>query len=693
MSPARAIPLALLLALVVRLPFWIEALRTPVDGDTAIVGLMARHPGVGTTLWGQPYGSPIDSWAAIPFVAVWGNTTEALRLPVFLLSLGLVVVAYALARQLHPAAALPAAVLMACPPPYFLLLSALPPPFYATSLLLCGLVLLTAARAWHRLDPRPIGEPAPAPAPAPAGPPRGTLFLLGLFAGLALWTHLMSASALLAAGGFVAWRARRRPALLAWALLPFLAASAPLWTRALRDPEAVRIVQVESRNETALTHLATVLPRLHEPLGGLLGTHVPVVADSEDFVLSAPGWRAGLLVLVYGFALVLAGRAASRSHPAVLCFVAALLALLAFPLPVRASPHTVRFLTPLYLPVLVLVVWGVSPRGRTRRVWVVVLLLAALHLSGGLQLLEAWRGLDRASAPFLLPDLRPVRRLLDSSGVRHAYASYGPAFRLTWESGERIVASPPWNDRFRHWPLPLLDEVRFAKNVAWVLTPDVPSGLPQPHELEAALRRIGGRWRREDRPGAVVYLGFVPPFASNVEAPPGRSAAGDSDLRTFLAPPPGEDLVLAWPQPRPLAGLTLVSALDGPRLPRSFDIEVSADGSTFEIVASRRRREERLDLRWVNGHPQAVIDHDVIAVGLGGRLVQAVRIAPWRSEESWRLGELLLHAEPARGAWDEWLPPGLGWEARRRALVEQPRPDREDWYSRVLLAARHRPPP
>ena len=127
MSPWRAIPLALLLAVLVRVPFWIEALHTPVDGDTAIVGLMARHPGEGTTLWGQPYGSPLDAWVAMPFVAIWGTSVEALRLPSFLLSLAFVVVAFALARELHPAAALPAAVLAACPPPYFLLLSALPP--------------------------------------------------------------------------------------------------------------------------------------------------------------------------------------------------------------------------------------------------------------------------------------------------------------------------------------------------------------------------------------------------------------------------------------------------------------------------------------------------------------------------------------------------------------------------------------
>jgi hypothetical protein len=679
--PSRAIPLALLLAIVVRLPFWIEALRTPVDGDTAIVGLMARHPGVGTTFWGQPYGSPLDSWVALPFVGAWGHTTEALRLPYFLLGLLLVPLAYALGRELHPSAGLPAAVLLACPPPYFLLLAALPPPFYPTTLVLCALVLLTAARAGRRLEEK--GGAAP----------RGTLLMLGLFSGLALWTHFMSATAVAAAGAWVLARSSGRRRLLLWALVPLVAASAPLWSRALGDAEATRIVQVADRDETALAHLAATAPRLLEPLGGVLGTHVPVVADSEDFVLHAPGWAAGLTVLLYGFLLVLAGRAASGRHASLLYFLAAGLALLVFPLPVRSAPHTLRFLTPLYLPVAALAAWAAAPRGGSRRAWVAVLSLAVLHLGLGAQLLSTWRRLDRAEAPFLLQDLGPARRALEESGVRHAYASYGPAFRLTWESGERVVASPPWNDRFRHWPLPLLDEVRFARNVAWVLTPAIPSGLPPPDELDETLRRLGGRWRRVDAGRAVLFHAFVPPFSPEAVPWPGAGAAGDGDLRTFVEPDPAAPFELRLPAPRPLAAVTLLAALDGPRLPRSADVQVSADGVSFETVASRRRREERLDLRWVNGHPQAVIDHDVLAIPLGGRAVLALRVVPVHSAERWRAGEVLLHEAPGRQAWDEWLDPGLDWEARRRALVERPMPGREDWYSRVLLAARHRPPP
>ncbi len=502
----------------------------------------------------------------------------------------------------------------------------------------------------------------------------------------------MSATAVAAAGAWVLAHSRGRRLLLLWALVPLVAASAPLWSRVLRDVEATRIVQVADRDETAIAHLAAIAPQMHEPLGGVLGTHVPVVADSEDFVLHAPGWAAGLTVLLYGFLLVLAGRAASVRHASLLYLLAAGLALLVFPLPVRSAPHTLRFLTPLYLPVAALVAWAAAPRGSSRRAWVAVLALAVLHLSLGAQLLSTWRRLDRAEPPFLLQDLGPARRALEESGVRHAYASYGPAFRLTWESAERVVVSPPWNDRFRHWPLPLLDEVRFAKNVAWVLTPSIPSALPPPEALDETLRRLGGRWRRTEAGGAVLFHAFVPPFAPEAVSWPGGGAAGDGDLRSFVEPDPAATFELRLPSPRTLTGLTLLAALDGPRLPRSADVQVSADGHSFETVAQRRRREERLDLRWVNGHPQAVIDHDVIAIPLGGRPVVALRVVPVEPFERWRVGEVLLHEAPGRQAWDEWLSPGLDWEARRRALVDRPMPGREDWYSRLLLAARHRSP-
>src|SRR5207247_7685717 len=104
--------------------------------------------------------------------------------------------------------------------------------------------------------------------------------------------------------------------------------------------------------------------------------------------------------------------------------------------------------------------------GKPRRAWILVLALACLHLGMASRLLAAWRGADRAAAPFLLPDLAPVRRFLEERAIRRAYASYGPAYRLTFETGERIVVSQPWNDRFLHSPPPSLHEVPWPKKLA-----------------------------------------------------------------------------------------------------------------------------------------------------------------------------------------------------------------------------------
>jgi hypothetical protein len=679
-KPATAVPLALLLGVAVRVPFWVEAVRTPVDGDTAIIGLMARHPGAGSTMWGQPYGSPLDAWVATPFVAAIGPRADALRLCYFLLGLGLIPAVYFLARALDPRAALPAAVLMACPPPYFLVLASLPPPFYPTTLLLCAAMLLLAlsiAAAW-----------------AAGAEARGRLFLWGVVGGLALWTHLMSASTVAATAAFLFLRSRGRRRLLAWALFPLLAASAPGWTRLLSDPQGTRVVNVSGRDETMGEHLAQVIPRLHRPLGGLLGTHVPLVPDEPRYEVSAPAAVAAALVLVYGLLLILAARRSHASDGAKLLLGAAFLALAAFPFPVRSGPDAIRFLTPLYVPLLVVVVWAAVVSGRERRAWIAVLGLAALHLSVASRLFSEWHARDRADPPFLLPNLDPVRDHLLKRGIRRVYASYGPAYRLTYESGEAIVASQPWNERFRHYPLPLLDEVRFAKNVAWVLTPAIPTDLPGPKAFESALGAIGGEWRRTAVGPAVVYSDFVPPFSVAVEPLPGAGEAGDRDLRTRRALDPTAPTTFTLSPPRAIDALTIAAGLDGPVLLRSLDVETSADGASFDVVARRRRREERDDLRWVNGHPQYVIDHDFIAVPLGGRTVAAIRLTPVASGDPWAIGEILLHAAAAkaeRAPWDEWLPPGLDWAARRSALLAEPHPEREDWYYRMLLAARHAP--
>ena len=684
MRPRVHLPLALAIGALVRVPFWVEALRTPLDADTAIVGLMARHLGHDATLWGQPYGSPLESYLVAPWFAALGQGPEALRLSYFFLGLALIPIAYFLAGALHPRAALPAAVLMACPTPYLVLLSALPPPLYPTTLVLCGALPWLALQIGRRLEA--------------AHPPRIALALWGALAGLALWTHLMSASVVAGAAAFLWIRARGRRALLLWALVPCLALSAPWWFGIFEGSWATRILSISNRNVGAGEHLREMLPRLHRPIAGLLGAHTPVIADDPERVLWSPGWAALATIALYAGALAVAAWASRESAAARLLLACLALVVLAYPVPLRSGPHTIRFLTPAYLPLVALVTWGPLAVSRSetkaaRRVWLLVLALAALHAQASSRLLESWRSLDRAEAPFLLPDLAPVRRILENHNVRRAYASYETAYRLTFETRERIVVSEPWNERFRHYPLPYLDEVRFAKNVAWILVSNPTSDMPSARAFEDALGTIGGSWRRIDTGAATVYTDFVPPFSPFVEPLTSAGKAGDGDVGTFELPDRAAPATFELPSPEALDGLTLIAGTRGPRLPRSMDVEVSSDGKSFEVVACRRRRQERMDLRWVNGQPQYVPDHDLIAIALGGRMVSAIRISPYASTEPWGLAEMLLHPTEKmerRGPWGEWLDPGLSWARRRKALAATPLKDREDWYYRVLVADRNR---
>ena len=160
-----------------RAPFWAESLRVPLDGDEAVIGLMSRHLLHSGHIWGQPFGSPLEALLVAPSLAAFGPGIAAFRWPYFLLGLLLAPLAAALAARLHPSAAWPAGLLVACPPPYFLVIAS-QSTIYPWALVLGGaLLLLTLALAERLAGGRALGA---------------WLVAWGAVAGLALWTHLMS---------------------------------------------------------------------------------------------------------------------------------------------------------------------------------------------------------------------------------------------------------------------------------------------------------------------------------------------------------------------------------------------------------------------------------------------------------------------------------------------------------------------
>ena len=668
-APRSRLALVAILALaaLVRAPYFVRVLGAGVDGDTAIVGLMARHTGQGTTLWGQPYGSPVDSWAAAPFVATLGTTHLAVRLPVFLLGLALVPLAALLAREIDPAAALPAALLAAVPPSYLLMLSALAPPLYATTLALLATVLVLTLRLRAR------AEATRAPWAALAG--------FGIAGGLAIWTHLMSLTVVGACAGLVAWAWRRRPAAVLAALLPLLLTSAPWWVRVPGDPSSLWALSAIREGQAAWGRIGGTIAAMHRPLLVTIGARVPFTPDNPE-VLAAPAWVTVLLLLVYAVGAVAALRLAWRRPEGRVLLAAIVLVVLVFPLPVRSGPDTPRFLTPLFVPMAVLAAAGVARRRIAR--WGLPVAAAALHLALAARLLAAWN----VPGAEISPDCRGVRQELARLGVTRAYASYDTAYCLTYESGETIVASQPWNERFFGYPMPYLDDVRFAREAAWVLVPGADFALPSPRHFESALRAAGGAWGLDRAGDAVILHSFVPPFPPDAAPLAGAGPAGDGRLETRIVYPARGPVTFVLADPASPSAVTLIAAVGDRRLPGDFTLEVSADGVAFERVFRRRADRALMDLYWINGHPQHVVDPDYLTVRLDGRRVAALRIIPAGASD-WALEEVLLHPSGPAAPWDDWMPVATTWPERRRALEATPRPARADWYYRRVLASRH----
>jgi hypothetical protein len=321
-----------------------------------------------------------------------------------------------------------------------------------------------------------------------------------------------------------------------------------------------------------------------------------------------------------------------------------------------------------------------------RRASVLVLALCAAHLFAGARLLEGWR---TAGAEAIVPDCSPLAAWLRARGVARAYASYHTAYCVTYTSGERIVASPPWNERFFGHPLPFLDEVRFSPRAAWVLVPGVDFGLPAPRTFASKLAGIGGRYVRSDAGAAAIFGAFEPPFPARAEAGAVAGPAGDGDVSTRVVEPAAGPAVFALDRPVAAAGLTLLAGTADPGLPRAMDVEVSMDGTTFARVARRRRGRETIDLAWIDGHPQFLVDDLAFSAALDGRVVRAVRITP-ADGAAWSIAEILVHpAGDPIGPWAD-AETAASWRERRGALTSASARDDAGRSYRALLAQRHR---
>lgn len=410
----------LVVGLVGRVGFWLSPLGV-LDGDEAVGGLMAKHQLLGEPnvfYWGQAYGGPFEAWLEAPIVWVFGPSWLGLRVVPIALSAAAAYVVWLVGRRLADRHAALAAAALSWSFPSFLLWKTIRfHIFYSSSLVLVALIVLQALRVKER-------------------PSTQRLFLLGLLSGLGIWQSFQLVTI---APAVIVWLFATRRELLRRAaiiLLGGLVGLAPVLGWNMSHHWASRNIgqpgYVISYPARVWQFFTTILPMA-------LDLRTPI---SREWFLSKPSGIVLYVAVLVGVAFF--GWSRRRSDVSVLIAIA-----LGFPFVYAISPITSVSDTPVYavvlMPVLALLLCGwikSSLQGvLTTAVALIVMVasLANLHAAwarphgGEFAPLE-----DHAPLP---RDFGPLIRELDDLHIRRLYASYWIAYRIDFETDERIVAA------------------------------------------------------------------------------------------------------------------------------------------------------------------------------------------------------------------------------------------------------------
>jgi hypothetical protein len=396
---------------------WLLRLPTgALDSDEAVAGLIARHAmfhhEFRAFYWGQYYGGTAEPLLGVPLFAVFGATVATLKaLPLLLSALASVLVWRVGRRTVGEMTARCAACAFFCWPTNFLWLSTKTRGFYWVDLVVGLGIWLVALRIVDRPG-RVSGWMA-----------------LGLLAGIGLWTSPQVIYFGVPAAIWLVYRLRGEVWRVVFGIGPGIAGAAPwLWANLFHG-----------------------MPSLHRPpftydkgyLGNakVLATHgVPVALGlnaGEHWLLSSLVDKAVYLVaLVAVAAAVVIWR---RTAGLLLGLAVVSFALLWGIFPVSGVVGEGRYVLAL-LPALALLLWSA---GSGHRVAQTLLLLAAVLLSvAGVSHI---RDITAPNAPDVpMPrSLGGLIPLLQARGFTAVYANYWVAYRLDFESHERIIATPP----------------------------------------------------------------------------------------------------------------------------------------------------------------------------------------------------------------------------------------------------------
>jgi hypothetical protein len=467
---ALGVAVAVLVGVVMRIAVLNSRLGV-VDGDEAVVGLMARnllHGHPDTFFWGQSYGGTLGAFIDAPILWLLGRTPIALKVAPMLLDVSAAVLLGLVGRRLAgKSAGVVAALAFWVWPGTYVWWSTKERLFYWPCLVLGLLVLLCALRIDEQ--PRRWRE----------------WLVLGGASGLGWWATPQILYFTLPAALWLVVRHWR----LWWgwglAAAAGLVGAGPWISYNLGHHLDSLDLPPQPYHQGYVDHLSGLV-RKGVPMG--LGLRVPY---SERW-LGGSAIAVLYLVVVGVVAYQLVRR---RSRPMALLT----LAIAFFPFFYAASPFTwfigegryVLFLTAFLTVALAAAV------ARKPVLSVALVTTLAVVSTAGLFAMRGW------TDPFA-PDVRvptqlgPLVAALDRNHVTRLFTDYWIAYRVTFETDQRVVAAPVVASRYS----PYDTDVRAAERPAWVAV----AGSARIGPFEAALAQRGVAWRRVKAGSYLLYL-------------------------------------------------------------------------------------------------------------------------------------------------------------------------------------------
>jgi hypothetical protein len=411
-----------LLGIALRIWTYRSTLGIP-NADEAVVGLMARHVLDGeltTFYWGQAYGGSQEALLTAPVFWVAGSSWLALRAIPLALDVVAVFLVWRVGRRtIGERAAVVAACLFWIWPPFVLFQLAHQQGFYASNVVYCALLLLLALRLVERPD-------------------RSRAALFGLVLGLAFWQTAQIVPVAAGVIGWIMWKQARHLRRL-WVAVPFAVLGALPWIvwNARNHWESLSMPDYGDKAHSLRLLASPVLPMM-------VGLRAPFSAQ-----LLLPRALAYLVYVGLIAAFVYGAFKARRQSSSILYVVAAV-----FPFIYMISPKTVFSLgTPRFIVVLGPVLALLLAQVATSYVRAAMILaLAGVISVVTLHRMDEWfrqsrppttyaKGLGPRQTVQAVPrDLGPLVSALDRLGLKHIYADYWLAYRLDFDTRERVVA-------------------------------------------------------------------------------------------------------------------------------------------------------------------------------------------------------------------------------------------------------------